>query len=245
VAQLGSALDWGSRGRRFKSCRPDRPKGGISHHEVPPFFMSDLRRRAYCRSCRALIVDLQMIMACQHRLTKWSKTGAPRQRARNGVNVCSRLLGRLTTVEDRWAQLRAGWIARDAGAKIRTHGRQGVKVLDRRKHQAGRSGDSRAHTRSRPLCTSQSASARSSWIRRQHSGHSGLAKRCIHDRNGTNIDMPSNPIKTTAHPPAATSTGAGPPSVGGDGGDSSLHVPRRTAAGASGSHALDGNLWTS
>ena len=24
VAQLGSALDWGSRGRRFKSCHPDR-----------------------------------------------------------------------------------------------------------------------------------------------------------------------------------------------------------------------------
>ena len=24
VAQLGSALDWGSRGRRFKSCQPDR-----------------------------------------------------------------------------------------------------------------------------------------------------------------------------------------------------------------------------
>jgi hypothetical protein len=24
VAQLGSALDWGSRGRRFKSCRPDQ-----------------------------------------------------------------------------------------------------------------------------------------------------------------------------------------------------------------------------
>ena len=23
VAQLGSALDWGSRGRRFKSCQPD------------------------------------------------------------------------------------------------------------------------------------------------------------------------------------------------------------------------------
>ena len=33
VAQLGSALDWGSRGRRFKSCQPDR--------EVAP----DLRRR--------------------------------------------------------------------------------------------------------------------------------------------------------------------------------------------------------
>ena len=29
MAQLGSALDWGSRGRRFKSCRPDTAnKGG-------------------------------------------------------------------------------------------------------------------------------------------------------------------------------------------------------------------------
>ncbi len=26
VAQLGSALDWGSRGRRFKSCQPDMGK---------------------------------------------------------------------------------------------------------------------------------------------------------------------------------------------------------------------------
>ena len=28
VAQLGSALDWGSRGRRFKSCQPDRQNPG-------------------------------------------------------------------------------------------------------------------------------------------------------------------------------------------------------------------------
>ncbi len=28
VAQLGSALDWGSRGRRFKSCHPDRKVPG-------------------------------------------------------------------------------------------------------------------------------------------------------------------------------------------------------------------------
>ena len=27
MAQLGSALDWGSRGRRFKSCRPDQVSG--------------------------------------------------------------------------------------------------------------------------------------------------------------------------------------------------------------------------
>src|SRR5690606_13004828 len=32
VAQLGSALDWGSRGRRFKSCRPDSE--GSSRTEV-------------------------------------------------------------------------------------------------------------------------------------------------------------------------------------------------------------------
>jgi hypothetical protein len=46
VAQLGSALDWGSRGRRFKSCQPDAgsPRGlGVIHHHggsqghrVPP-----------------------------------------------------------------------------------------------------------------------------------------------------------------------------------------------------------------
>ena len=30
VAQLGSALDWGSRGRRFKSCHPDHLKNEYS-----------------------------------------------------------------------------------------------------------------------------------------------------------------------------------------------------------------------
>ena len=39
VAQLGSALDWGSRGRRFKSCQPDHENPldtgiqGTSRHE--------------------------------------------------------------------------------------------------------------------------------------------------------------------------------------------------------------------
>ena len=32
VAQLGSALDWGSRGRRFKSCQPDWDE----QRRVPP-----------------------------------------------------------------------------------------------------------------------------------------------------------------------------------------------------------------
>ena len=39
VAQLGSALDWGSRGRRFKSCRPDAGQKGC-RHDRHPFFMS-------------------------------------------------------------------------------------------------------------------------------------------------------------------------------------------------------------
>src|SRR5690606_8740408 len=30
VAQLGSALDWGSRGRRFKSCQPDVTKKRVA-----------------------------------------------------------------------------------------------------------------------------------------------------------------------------------------------------------------------
>ena len=31
MAQLGSALDWGSRGRRFKSCHPDAGRGSESN----------------------------------------------------------------------------------------------------------------------------------------------------------------------------------------------------------------------
>src|SRR5215469_7771260 len=34
VAQLGSAPDWGSGGRRFKSCQPDRCD--VSGHRKPP-----------------------------------------------------------------------------------------------------------------------------------------------------------------------------------------------------------------
>ena len=35
VAQLGSALDWGSRGRRFKSCQPDREETAGQRPEGP------------------------------------------------------------------------------------------------------------------------------------------------------------------------------------------------------------------
>jgi hypothetical protein len=40
VAQLGSALDWGSRGRRFKSCRPDGEMGGSFSTREPPIGVS-------------------------------------------------------------------------------------------------------------------------------------------------------------------------------------------------------------
>ena len=34
VAQFGSALDWGSSGRRFKSCQPDQGKWRLSCCDV-------------------------------------------------------------------------------------------------------------------------------------------------------------------------------------------------------------------
>ena len=44
VAQLGSALDWGSRGRRFKSCRPD----GVSAGQRPGDVVSGPLTRTRC-----------------------------------------------------------------------------------------------------------------------------------------------------------------------------------------------------
>jgi hypothetical protein len=38
----------------------------------------------------------------------WSKSGALRRSRRNVVTVCSRLLGRLAPVVDRWAQFGSG-----------------------------------------------------------------------------------------------------------------------------------------
>ena len=53
VAQLGSALDWGSRGRRFKSGQPDPTNplgtGGLSCSPVeaiPPCHLSAIYREA-------------------------------------------------------------------------------------------------------------------------------------------------------------------------------------------------------
>ena len=40
VAQLGSALDWGSRGRRFKSCRPDSGRVSAGHSLGSPLFIA-------------------------------------------------------------------------------------------------------------------------------------------------------------------------------------------------------------
>jgi len=46
VAQLGSALDWGSRGRRFKSCRPDGARG----------LRAQVRALFHSREARPLII---------------------------------------------------------------------------------------------------------------------------------------------------------------------------------------------
>ena len=40
VAQSGSALEWGSRGRRFKSFHPDQKFRGVTDDSVTPFSVS-------------------------------------------------------------------------------------------------------------------------------------------------------------------------------------------------------------
>ena len=58
VAQFGSALDWGSRGRRFKSCHSDSKNTGTTY--VAPVFyillreVSDLKSRLPCLFFRTL-----------------------------------------------------------------------------------------------------------------------------------------------------------------------------------------------
>ena len=43
VAQFGSALDWGSRGRRFKSCQPDQlTQAGQKRFLLTRFFFTSL-----------------------------------------------------------------------------------------------------------------------------------------------------------------------------------------------------------
>ena len=49
VAQLGSALDWGSRGRRFKSCQPDR-SGPDLFRQVRARFHARSGRPGRCRA---------------------------------------------------------------------------------------------------------------------------------------------------------------------------------------------------
>ena len=56
VAQLGSALDWGSRGRRFKSCQPD--------HYTPEGF--------YLQGCSVLMGrNLKLDMSFARAVCQW------------------------------------------------------------------------------------------------------------------------------------------------------------------------------
>src|SRR2546430_5463244 len=41
VAQFGSALDWGSRGRGFKSRQPDQVREHVDRHSDPPDWRSE------------------------------------------------------------------------------------------------------------------------------------------------------------------------------------------------------------
>jgi hypothetical protein len=47
VAQLGSALDWGSRGRGFKSRQPDHVSSNFSRKFPPKFPISEIDGEAH------------------------------------------------------------------------------------------------------------------------------------------------------------------------------------------------------
>ena len=50
VAQSGSALAWGARGRRFESCHPDFQMTGVFGQPEAPFLCSDLHFRPTLKS---------------------------------------------------------------------------------------------------------------------------------------------------------------------------------------------------
>ena len=54
VAQSGSALDWGSRGRRFESSRSDQLKQGLSWKQLGPCFFHVSTMSVFCSVSRMI-----------------------------------------------------------------------------------------------------------------------------------------------------------------------------------------------
>ena len=115
-----AGLRWGSRGRRFKSCRPD----GSSGRHLITRCRPELRKRFILRSSSrsSSVLSGRLIDG------NWSKSGALVFRPRNGVTVCSRLLYRLATVDARWAQLASDASTRSSPSDDRLPRSKGVST---------------------------------------------------------------------------------------------------------------------
>jgi hypothetical protein len=115
-----SASAWGSRGRRFKSCRPDRSSGRHLITRCRP----ELRKQSILRS------SSRSLSVLSGRLIDggWSNSGARRRGRRNGVTVCSRLLSRLATADARWAQLASDASTRSSPSDDRLPRSKGVST---------------------------------------------------------------------------------------------------------------------
>jgi hypothetical protein len=104
LTQLGSALDWGSRGRRFKSCRPDGTMGGFLSTGEPPISVSTCADRLFVDLANHPVLILRFWPGRYRFMPNWSKTGARRRAGRNGVTFCSR-----STVWFRSLRVGSGW----------------------------------------------------------------------------------------------------------------------------------------
>ncbi len=58
MAQSGSVLVWGARGRKFESCRPDKKKNGCLFGSV--FLFPSINRRSFSAKAAALAFTLTL-----------------------------------------------------------------------------------------------------------------------------------------------------------------------------------------
>jgi hypothetical protein len=116
-----SRLAWGSRGRRFKSCRPDGLQGGIHQVGCRPDLRLCYVLAIFNRSCSVQIGrSIERV---------WSKSGAPVPGPRNGVRVCSRTPATLTAVRSCWGRFGSLCLSRSRSyGRISARGARGQGV---------------------------------------------------------------------------------------------------------------------
>ncbi len=93
VAQSGSALQWGCRGRRFESFRPDQLNQGFTVFSVNPFFMVFLEI-----STKIPLIHQTVIFSSQRlRILRAGQLEHKGKQARTNLSFYEVLSGNLTT----------------------------------------------------------------------------------------------------------------------------------------------------